>query len=292
MANDDRRNQQGKTGSWLYNPWTAAAAVWGAAIGIAGTVLGIRRLTRGTETEKAAGPLPERPETSAGIQPQPGPGGRPPRQRASSSKPEPSTKAAPAKATGRRSAAERQTTRRGARPAAPVKQGAAAKIPGVSDKGGAQRPAGQRSRAAPAPAGSRAGTRSPATTPRPKASEKHPAQPRPGQAAREEPPVSGGPPAMAPATGVTPQRPPALGAPRGGKADDLKQITGVGPKLEEKLNGLGIYHYEQIAGWGDSDIAWIDAELQARGRVERDNWVGQAAALMAGAKPTGQGPAA
>lgn len=292
MAKDDRRNQQGKTGGWLNNPWTAAAAVWGAAIGIAGTVLGIRRLGRGTESEKAAGPLPERPETSAGMQPKPGSGGRPPQQRASPTKTEPSTKAAPAKAGGRRSAAERQTTRRSARPTAPVKQGTAAKTPGLSDKGGAQRPAGQRSRAAPAPAGSPAGARSPATTPRPKASEKHPAQPRPGKAAREEPPVSAGPAAMAPASGATPQRPPALDAPRGGKADDLKQITGVGPKLEEKLNSLGIYHYQQIAGWGDSDIAWIDSELQARGRVERDNWVGQAAALMSGAKPTGQGPAA
>ena len=65
----------------------------------------------------------------------------------------------------------------------------------------------------------------------------------------------------------------------------IKHIEGVGPKLEEKLNGLGIYHYDQIAGWGDSAVAWMDAELQAKGRVERDNWVGQAAALKSGAKP-------
>lgn len=293
MANNDRRDQQGKSGSWLLNPLNAAAAVWGTAVGIGCAVLGIRRSEGRKEPERAAGPLPERPETSGGAQPQPGPGGGPPRQRASQAKPEPSTKAAPTgQAAGRRSATARETARRGARPAAPAKQGTAAKSTGLSDKGGSQRPAGAsqpgasagaRPSAGKQPSGARPTTSAP---PRPKASDKHPAQPRPGQAAREEPPASGGPPAMAPAS-VEPQRPPALDQPRGGKADDLKQITGIGPKLEEKLNGLGIYHYDQIAGWGDSDVRWIDAELQAKGRVERDNWVGQAAALKAGAKPKG-----
>lgn len=61
----------------------------------------------------------------------------------------------------------------------------------------------------------------------------------------------------------------------GGKADDLKQISGVGPKLEKILNGLGIFHFEQIAGWRAKDIAEVDDLLSFKGRIERDKWVVQ-----------------
>ena len=67
-----------------------------------------------------------------------------------------------------------------------------------------------------------------------------------------------------------------------GEADDLKKISGVGPKLEEKLNGLGIFHYWQIAGFTEDDIAKVDDELNFKGRIERDDWVGQAKTLMKG----------
>ncbi len=77
--------------------------------------------------------------------------------------------------------------------------------------------------------------------------------------------------------------PPALKAPRGGKADDLKQIRGVGPKLEKMLNEMGIWHFDQIASWGPGEVAWMDANLKGfRGRVSRDDWVGQARALAGG----------
>jgi NADH-quinone oxidoreductase subunit E len=66
---------------------------------------------------------------------------------------------------------------------------------------------------------------------------------------------------------------------RGGKPDDLKKISGVGPKLEAVLNGLGIYHYDQIANWTAADTAWVDARLKFKGRIERDGWIGQAKAL-------------
>jgi NADH-quinone oxidoreductase subunit E len=62
--------------------------------------------------------------------------------------------------------------------------------------------------------------------------------------------------------------------------DDLKVISGVGPKLEGVLNSLGIWTYEQIAGWTPYEIAWIDDYLQFKGRIERDEWVSQAAELM------------
>lgn len=75
--------------------------------------------------------------------------------------------------------------------------------------------------------------------------------------------------------------PPVMAAPRGA-ADDLRKIKGLGPKLEEKLNALGIWHYDQIANWTEAHVAWADEQLSARGRVARDDWVGQARALSAG----------
>lgn len=77
-------------------------------------------------------------------------------------------------------------------------------------------------------------------------------------------------------------RPAALDAARDGTADDLRKISGVGPKLEEQLHGLGIYHFDQIAAWGEAEVAWMDANLEGfRGRVTRDDWVAQAKVLAA-----------
>ncbi len=64
------------------------------------------------------------------------------------------------------------------------------------------------------------------------------------------------------------------------KADDLKRISGVGPKLEQILNGLGILRFADIAAWSDADIERIDAELGFEGRIRRDDCVGQAKALQ------------
>ena len=67
-----------------------------------------------------------------------------------------------------------------------------------------------------------------------------------------------------------------------GSADDLKQISGVGPKLEKTLNGLGFWHFSQIAKWTKKDIAIVDDELSFKGRIERDDWVKQAKSLAKG----------
>jgi NADH-quinone oxidoreductase subunit E len=78
-------------------------------------------------------------------------------------------------------------------------------------------------------------------------------------------------------------RPAILDRPRGGKADDLKRIKGIGPKLERLCNEMGFYHFDQIAGWTDREIAWVDANLVGfRGRVSRDDWVAQARTLAVG----------
>lgn len=63
--------------------------------------------------------------------------------------------------------------------------------------------------------------------------------------------------------------------------DDLKAITGIGPKLEKVLNGLGVWTYAQIAGWTLAEVAWVDDYLGFKGRVERDGWLVQAVALAA-----------
>lgn len=67
-----------------------------------------------------------------------------------------------------------------------------------------------------------------------------------------------------------------------GAADDLKLIKGVGPKLEETLNALGIWHYSQIAGWRKKEVEWVDGQLKFKGRIERDDWIKQAKALAKG----------
>jgi len=70
-----------------------------------------------------------------------------------------------------------------------------------------------------------------------------------------------------------------------GKADDLKLISGVGPKLEKTLNKLGFWHFHQIASWKKADVAIVDDELSFKGRIERDDWIKQAKALAAGNAP-------
>jgi small subunit ribosomal protein S2 len=64
--------------------------------------------------------------------------------------------------------------------------------------------------------------------------------------------------------------------------DDLKKITGVGPKLEEAMNKLGIYQFAQVASWTNDEIMWVDDSLSVKGRIERDDWVGQVSELIKG----------
>jgi NADH-quinone oxidoreductase subunit E len=64
--------------------------------------------------------------------------------------------------------------------------------------------------------------------------------------------------------------------------DDLKLISGVGPKLEQVLNGLGVWTYAQIADWKAEEVAWVDDYLQFKGRIDRDDWVSQARTLAKG----------
>ena len=71
-----------------------------------------------------------------------------------------------------------------------------------------------------------------------------------------------------------------LDAPQG-EPDDLTRISGVGPALNTKLHDNGVYHFWQIAAWGPEEIAYMDDQLSFKGRIERDNWIGQAAEFAA-----------
>ncbi|MEX0320369.1 MAG: NADH-quinone oxidoreductase subunit E [Ruegeria sp.] len=120
-----------------------------------------------------------------------------------------------------------------------------------------------------------------------KASEKKPpaapAAPKPAVKQAQE--AKAAKPAVKPAekADVTAQeQPDTLQAAREGGADDLKLLKGVGPKLEQTLNELGFYHFNQIAAWTPAHVAWVDARLKFKGRIERDGWIEQAAQLAAG----------
>ncbi len=84
------------------------------------------------------------------------------------------------------------------------------------------------------------------------------------------------PEAKAPAA-VSNTKPAGLVAPRGGVADDLQKLEGIGPVLEKLCHSLGIFHFDQIAAFGVAEVAWMDSNLKGfKGRVSRDKWVAQA----------------
>lgn len=71
-------------------------------------------------------------------------------------------------------------------------------------------------------------------------------------------------------------------APAASGADDLKQLSGVGPALEKKLHENGVTSFAQIAAWGEAEIAEFDEKLSFKGRIEREGWVDQAKAIVKG----------
>jgi len=80
-------------------------------------------------------------------------------------------------------------------------------------------------------------------------------------------------------TGIAPM---LLSGPRNGEKDNLTRIKGIGLKIDETLNSIGIYHFDQIADWNEDNIVWADSTLGFPGRAKRELWVEQAAALAAG----------
>lgn len=90
-------------------------------------------------------------------------------------------------------------------------------------------------------------------------------------------PTAAKPAVAKPAKKAKADGPERLSAPRKGRADDLKEIEGIGPAMEKLCNEMGFYHFDQIASWSDADVAWVDANMKTfKGRIVRDRWVAQA----------------
>lgn len=110
--------------------------------------------------------------------------------------------------------------------------------------------------------------------------------PAKSKASKPKAPKAAAKPKAAPKPKATPAvtetaeaKPQTLTAARDSGADNLKLITGVGPKLEGVLNDLGFWHFDQIAKWTDAEVAWVDSRLKFKGRIVRDDWIKQAADL-------------
>ncbi len=128
----------------------------------------------------------------------------------------------------------------------------------------------------PAAPAKRAKTAAVKKSPAKAASGKAPARAAPGRAAKPtepEPPIK---PTGTIKPGATAN---ALAEPRGGKADRLIVIKGIGPVNERKLNEHGIFHFDQIAAWKKADIIAAEAYLAFDGRIAREDWIGQAKKL-------------
>lgn len=66
--------------------------------------------------------------------------------------------------------------------------------------------------------------------------------------------------------------------------DDIKRIKGIGKVFEGKLNSIGIYTFSQISKLSESSITAVEALTGFPGRVEREDWIGQAKTLSEGGK--------
>jgi predicted flap endonuclease-1-like 5' DNA nuclease len=104
------------------------------------------------------------------------------------------------------------------------------------------------------------------------------AEPLAGVPAAPPEATGGVPPPAEPVQGTPP---PPLPGPEG-EPDDLKKINGIGPGIEKTLHELGIYHFRQIAQFTPDNVAWIDQRLRFRGRIAREDWIGQARRLAGG----------
>lgn len=103
----------------------------------------------------------------------------------------------------------------------------------------------------------------------------------PAPVAEPAKPMSSPEPAAAEAVKPAPEAV-RTGADASAGPDDLTRIKGLGPKAESTLTEAGVFHFRQIAAWSAADVEKFDALLNARGRIVRDDWVGQAKELVKG----------
>ena len=105
--------------------------------------------------------------------------------------------------------------------------------------------------------------------------------PVPGPTSSTVVPVDGAVPVSA-GTPSQPERPKGIAAARASKPDNLQRIAGIGPSHERTLQNLGFFHFDQIAAWTPTEVAWVDDHLKFDGRIEREEWIAQAQLLAEG----------
>jgi len=88
--------------------------------------------------------------------------------------------------------------------------------------------------------------------------------------------------AAAPKKEAAPKKAAPKKAAKADGADDLTRISGVGPVIVGKLHDLGVTSFAQIAAWTPEDIAAMDDKLNFKGRIDRDEWLKQAAEFAKG----------
>jgi len=76
------------------------------------------------------------------------------------------------------------------------------------------------------------------------------------------------------------QKPELLSEPRNGEKDKLTKIKGIGPKVEEKLNASGIYHFEQIANWTEANMLWLEAHTLFASRAKKELWIEESKSFL------------
>jgi len=91
-----------------------------------------------------------------------------------------------------------------------------------------------------------------------------------------------GPPLAQTAEPARLEEPKGIPAPRGGQPDNLKRISGIGPKIERTLHTLGFFHFDQLAGWTEDQVRWVENHLKFKGRIAREKWLEQARLLAEG----------
>ena len=111
-------------------------------------------------------------------------------------------------------------------------------------------------------------------------------EPKTAKAKPAAPKAAAKPAAQKPAAKVAEVAPADKNRPAGiskpATVDDLKLISGVGPKIEGTLHGLGVFTFAQVASWKKAEREWVDGYLKFSGRIERDDWQKQAKALAKG----------
>ena len=64
-------------------------------------------------------------------------------------------------------------------------------------------------------------------------------------------------------------------------ADDLTTLKGIGAVSSQRLAGIGVTRYAQLAAWSDDDIDTYGARIKVSPeRIRREDWVGQARAVV------------